>query len=82
MVGAGIGVTLIPEMAAPVEARSATVSIARLPQPRPTRTIGMVWRRTNPLADQLGEIAEIVRDAAAACVAPARVADASRRRDA
>jgi LysR family hydrogen peroxide-inducible transcriptional activator len=65
MVGAGIGVTLIPEMAAPVEARSATVSIARLPEPRPTRTIGMVWRRTNPLADQLGGIAEIVRAAAA-----------------
>ena len=64
MVGAGIGVTLIPEMAAPVEARSAPVSIARLAAPRPTRTIGMVWRRTTPLAGQLGEIAAIVRAAA------------------
>jgi LysR family hydrogen peroxide-inducible transcriptional activator len=65
MVGAGIGVTLIPEMAAPVEARSAPVSIARLAPPRPSRTLGMVWRRTTPLADQLGEIAAIVRKAAA-----------------
>ncbi|EKE77310.1 hydrogen peroxide-inducible genes activator [Oceanibaculum indicum] len=63
MVGAGIGVTLIPEMAVPVETRSAPVSVVRLPAPRPTRTIGMVWRRTNPLADELTQIADIVRAA-------------------
>ncbi|MCH2395400.1 hydrogen peroxide-inducible genes activator [Oceanibaculum sp.] len=63
MVGAGIGVTLIPEMAVPVETRSAPVSVVRLPVPRPTRTIGMVWRRTNPLADELTQIADIVRAA-------------------
>jgi len=57
MVGAGIGVTLIPQMAVGIEARSAPVSVAQLPQPRPTRRIGMVWRRTNPLAEQLGVIA-------------------------
>ena len=61
MVGAGIGVTLIPEMAVDVETRSAAVSIARFPPPRPNRTIGMVWRKTSPLARQLEEIAEIVR---------------------
>lgn len=66
MVGAGIGVTLIPEMAAPVEARSAPVSIARLAKPRPSRTVGMVWRRTTPLAGQLADIAGIVRAAAQA----------------
>lgn len=58
MVGAGIGVTLIPEMAVPIETRSADVAVARLPAPRPTRTIGLVWRRTNPLADQLAGVAE------------------------
>lgn len=63
MVGAGIGVTLIPEMAVAIETRSAAVSIARLAQPRPTRTIGMVWRKTNPLSDQLAHIATIVRAA-------------------
>ncbi len=57
MVAAGIGVTLIPEMAAPVEVRSASVSLARLPRPRPTRSVGMVWRKTNPLSDQLSAIA-------------------------
>ena len=63
MVGAGIGVTLVPEMALPIETRSAQVSLARLPEPRPTRTIGMVWRKSNPLAEQLSHIAGIVRQA-------------------
>lgn len=64
MVGAGIGVTLIPDMAIGIETRSAEVSIARLPEPRPGRTIGMVWRRTNPLAGQLAAVADSVRAAA------------------
>lgn len=64
MVGAGIGVTLIPEMAVPVETRSAAVSIARLLAPRPSRTIGMVWRRTSPLSGQLEEVADLVRELA------------------
>ena len=63
MVGAGIGVTLIPEMAVPIETRSAAVSLARLGRPRPKRTIGMVWRKSNPLSDQLRQVAEIVRRA-------------------
>ena len=63
MVGAGIGVTLIPEMAVAIETRSASVSVTRLASPRPSRTIGMVWRKTNPLAEQLGDIAQMVRQA-------------------
>ena len=61
MVSAGIGVTLIPEMAVAVETRSAAVAIARFRPPQPARTIGMVWRKTSPLARQLAQIAEIVR---------------------
>lgn len=65
MVGAGIGVTLIPEMAVAVETRSAAVSLARFAGAQPRRTIGMIWRRTSPLAGQLQHIAGIVRQAAA-----------------
>ena len=61
MVGAGIVVTLIPEMAVGVETRSASVSIAQFRHPRPSRTIGMVWRKTSPLAKQLKQISEVVR---------------------
>jgi LysR family transcriptional regulator, hydrogen peroxide-inducible genes activator len=61
MVSAGIGVTLIPEMAVAVETRRASVSVARFKNPQPSRTIGMVWRKTSPLARQLLEISEVVR---------------------
>ncbi len=60
MVGAGIGVTLIPEMAVAVETRSAAVSVARFQDPQPSRTIGMIWRKTNPLAGQFLQIAEVI----------------------
>lgn len=66
MVGAGIGVTLIPEMAVAVETRSAPVSVARFKSPPPSRTIGMVWRKTSPLAEQLLQICEVVRQSAEA----------------
>ena len=65
MVGAGIGVTLLPQMAVRTETRSADVSVFRLLEPRPFRTIGMVWRKTNPLVAQFGPIADIVREAGA-----------------
>ncbi|WP_322867745.1 LysR substrate-binding domain-containing protein [Aquicoccus sp. G2-2] len=64
MVGAGIGVTLIPEMAVPVETRSAAVSISHFPAPQPERSIGMIWRKSSPLKHQLEALAGTVRDAA------------------
>jgi len=66
MVSAGMGVTLIPEMAVEVETRRASVSVARFKDPQPSRTIGMIWRKTTPLAGQLIELSELVRRAAAA----------------
>lgn len=64
LVGAGIGITLIPEMALAVETRSAPVCVNRFPQQQPSRTIGMIWRKTTPLAAQLQVISEEVRTAA------------------
>lgn len=64
MVGAGLGVTLIPEMAICVETRSAQVALAAFPDPQPARTIGMVWRKTSPLAGQFGKLAEVVLECA------------------
>ena len=60
MVSAGIGVTLIPEMAVGVETRSAGVCVARFDEPQPSRTIGMVWRKTSPLARQLLQISGVI----------------------
>ena len=61
MVGAGIGVTLIPEMAVAVETLSAPVAVARFPDPPPSRRIGMVWRRSTPLSRQLMQVARVVQ---------------------
>ncbi|SDK62458.1 hydrogen peroxide-inducible genes activator [Aliiruegeria lutimaris] len=64
LVGAGMGVTLIPEMAVGVETGAAPVSVAEFPAPGPSRTIGMIWRKSSPLDAQLRHIAEEVRQAA------------------
>jgi LysR family hydrogen peroxide-inducible transcriptional activator len=69
MVGAGIGVTLIPEMAVSVETRSANVSVARFENPQPSRTVGMIWRKTSPLTRQLLQISEVVGQSADALIA-------------
>ncbi len=61
MVSAGMGVTLIPDMALGLETQSADVSVARFSRERPSRTIGMVWRKTSPLSEQLMQIGAIVR---------------------
>lgn len=60
MVGTGIGVTLIPEMAIGVETKSAPVAISRFAVPQPERIIGMVWRKTSPMVGQLAQIAAVV----------------------
>jgi LysR family hydrogen peroxide-inducible transcriptional activator len=65
MVGAGIGVTLIPQMAVAIETRTAPVSVARLPAPPPSRSIGLIWRKSNPLAGQFSGLIDIVAAAAA-----------------
>jgi LysR family hydrogen peroxide-inducible transcriptional activator len=63
MVAAGLGVTLIPEMAAPVETRSAPVVVQRLADRPPSRTVGLVWRQSDPLADHYAELARGLADA-------------------
>jgi LysR family transcriptional regulator, hydrogen peroxide-inducible genes activator len=80
MVSAGMGVTLIPEMAMAVEARSASVSVARFKNPQPSRTIGMIWRKTSPLARQLLQFSEVVCVSADALRKQHNPASASRNR--
>lgn len=63
MVGAGMGVTLIPEMAVEIETRGAPVAVGRLAPPEPARTVGMIWRRSTPQADDLRALAEPLRGA-------------------
>ena len=62
MVSSGIGVTLIPEIAVPFETRSTKVSVSRFNQQKPKRTIGLVWRKSNPLTQQFNEIGSILKN--------------------
>lgn len=71
MVAAGVGVTLLPELAvqAPVPA-SDDITLVRFDPPVPRREIAMFWRRTSPYADFLPQVAEVIRDVARDLVSP------------
>jgi LysR family transcriptional regulator, hydrogen peroxide-inducible genes activator len=62
MVSAGIGVTLLPEIAIPFETRSTKVSVSRFTHQKPKRTIGLVWRKSNPLHSQFNDIGLILKN--------------------
>jgi len=61
MVGSGIGVTLIPQMAVRVETLSAPVCVTAFDGPQPKRQIGMIWRKTTPVVEDMMQIADVVR---------------------
>jgi LysR family transcriptional regulator, hydrogen peroxide-inducible genes activator len=63
MVAAGVGVTLLPELAVrPPVASSGDVRLLRFQDPVPRREIAMYWRRTNVYRDFLPRLAEVFRD--------------------
>jgi LysR family hydrogen peroxide-inducible transcriptional activator len=47
MVANGYGITLVPEIATPVETRDQRIRLVRFARPEPSRTIGLAWRRTS-----------------------------------
>jgi LysR family transcriptional regulator, hydrogen peroxide-inducible genes activator len=63
MVSSGVGVTLLPRLAIETESRHATLAIRPLADARAYRTLGLVWRKTAPLASSLREIAVTIRRA-------------------
>lgn len=48
MVANGMGLTLLPEMSLPVEARGDRVRLVPFEPPVPQRSIGLAWRTTSP----------------------------------
>jgi LysR family hydrogen peroxide-inducible transcriptional activator len=46
MVASGAGVTLLPRLSLPIEARTPDLAIVPLSEPAPARTIGLAWRPT------------------------------------
>ncbi|MCC1493116.1 hydrogen peroxide-inducible genes activator [Cognatishimia sp. F0-27] len=68
MVAAGLGTTLVPAMAVRVEARAPEVDVRAFPGKQPTRTVGLIWRSTNPLGPSFARLGNLIR--AAACDIP------------
>jgi LysR family hydrogen peroxide-inducible transcriptional activator len=65
MVAGGYGVTLIPQIAADVEARDPRVKFLRLEEPQPGRSIGLVFRRTSPRKMDFAALAKVVKESVA-----------------
>ncbi|MGE3145670.1 MAG: LysR substrate-binding domain-containing protein [Pseudorhodoplanes sp.] len=58
MVSNGYGVTLVPNIAADVEARDPRVRLVPFARPVPGRTIGLVWRRSAPRKQDFTALSE------------------------
>ena len=76
LVANGYGITLLPEMAVPIEVGTdERIRLHRFMGPEPSRSIGLVWRRTSPRAEDfvaLGHIlAEVGAKPASARASPA-----------
>jgi LysR family hydrogen peroxide-inducible transcriptional activator len=63
MVGGGRGLTLLPALAAPLEAPRARLALRRFRPPAPRRTIALVWRRSSALGAAFQRIAAAIRAA-------------------
>lgn len=63
MVAGGAGVTLLPSLSIPTEARRANLRVRSFADPKPHRTIALAWRKGSPLEPALREIAGAMRAA-------------------
>jgi LysR family hydrogen peroxide-inducible transcriptional activator len=63
MVASGAGVTLLPALAVPTETARVGLRVRPFAEPVPHRTIGLVWRRSSPLAPALRQVAATIREA-------------------
>lgn len=73
MVAAGLGVTLLPRMAVPVEARGKKGVVIRPLHPSgPARTIALVWRPTTTRGEDFKRLGAVLKDVAETAIAAGR----------
>ncbi|MGN6287121.1 MAG: LysR substrate-binding domain-containing protein [Afipia sp.] len=60
MVANGLGMTLLPELAVPLEARRGDIHLMRFADPEPQRTIGLAWRRSSPRKHHFAELGSMI----------------------
>ena len=64
MVGAGMGITLLPQLATrgPLADSGNLRFLPFADQPEPMRAIGLVWRRSSAMTPVMGKLARLVRE--------------------
>lgn len=65
MVANGLGMTLLPELAVPLETRRGDIHLMRFADPEPERVIGLAWRKSSPRKSHFIELGQMVTAAAA-----------------
>lgn len=63
-VAGGLGVTLVPASAVPVETAGGDLAVAHFAAPEPGRTIGLVFRASSARADDYRALADVLRSQA------------------
>jgi LysR family hydrogen peroxide-inducible transcriptional activator len=63
MVSSGAGVTLLPQIAVPVENRRGQLEVRAFTEPAPHRTIALIWRPQSPFGDTFRDLANVFRSA-------------------
>lgn len=60
MVAGGLGLTLLPALAAPTLAAGGQVSLRPFANPAPSRTMALVWRKGSPRTADIRRLAEVI----------------------
>ncbi|CAN5176942.1 hydrogen peroxide-inducible genes activator OxyR [soil metagenome] len=64
MVANGLGMTLLPEIAVPLESRHGDIHLMRFSDPEPQRVIGLAWRKSSPRKRHFAEFGKMITAAA------------------
>jgi LysR family transcriptional regulator, hydrogen peroxide-inducible genes activator len=64
MVAAGLGVTLLPRMSLETEARRGGILLVEFARPKPSRRIGLAWRKSSPRRRDFAALGAVIRSIA------------------
>jgi LysR family transcriptional regulator, hydrogen peroxide-inducible genes activator len=61
MVANGFGVTLLPKMSLEMEARGGGIQLLEFANPKPSRKIGLAWRKSSPRRRDFSALGAVIR---------------------
>jgi LysR family transcriptional regulator, hydrogen peroxide-inducible genes activator len=60
MVVAGLGITLLPELAVEAPFGSRGLAVRRFAKPAPSRTVGAVWRKSSTRSAVIAAVCDVI----------------------